>query len=103
MASFCGADLVAIARSLGAWAVQARDLGELSAALAEARKEDRTSVIVIETTTAGVPRYGSWWDVAVAEVSPLPEVRRARADYEEGRQKERYHLKGNARAGGRDL
>ena len=39
----------------------------------------------------------------MAEVSPLPEVRRARADYEEGRQKERYHLKGNARAGARDL
>jgi len=100
---FLRADLVAIAGSLGAWAVQARDLGELRAALAEARTQDRTSVIVIETTTAGVPRYGSWWDVAVAEVSSLADARRARTDYEEGRQKERYHLKGNAPAPARDL
>jgi 3D-(3,5/4)-trihydroxycyclohexane-1,2-dione acylhydrolase (decyclizing) len=88
------ADLVANAKSLGAHAVRARDLTELRAALEAARAQDRTSVIVIETTSVSAPRYNTWWDVAVAEVSPLASVQRARAGYAAERQKERYHLRG---------
>jgi len=40
----------------------------------------------------GVPGYESWWDVAVAEVSQIEEVRKARANYVEARQQERHHL-----------
>jgi 3D-(3,5/4)-trihydroxycyclohexane-1,2-dione acylhydrolase (decyclizing) len=79
-------DLVAHARSLGAHASRVRDLAGLAAALAAARKADRTAVLVIETdpaasTTAG----GHWWDVAVPEVSGRAEVRAARERYESAR------------------
>ncbi len=86
-------DFVANARSLGAHAVKAADLGELKKALAEAKTMDRTSVIVVETdTTVSVPGYESWWDVAVAEVAEMAGVREARAQYEEARKRERRHL-----------
>jgi 3D-(3,5/4)-trihydroxycyclohexane-1,2-dione acylhydrolase (decyclizing) len=77
-----GLDLVAHARSLGAQAARVRGVAELGAALAAARKSERTSVLVIDTdpassTTAG----GHWWNVPVPEVSARAEVRAARAQY----------------------
>jgi len=83
-----GLDLVAHARSLGAHASRVRDLAGLAAALAVARKADRTAVLVIETdsaasTTAG----GHWWDVAVPEVSERAAVRAARGRYDKARRR----------------
>jgi 3D-(3,5/4)-trihydroxycyclohexane-1,2-dione acylhydrolase (decyclizing) len=47
----------------------------------------------VETDTSqGVPGYESWWDVAVAEVSEMDSVRKAREGYEEARKRERHHL-----------
>jgi 3D-(3,5/4)-trihydroxycyclohexane-1,2-dione acylhydrolase (decyclizing) len=86
-------DYVANARSLGANAVRASNIAELKAALEEARKAERTTVIVIETEReVRVPGYDSWWDVAVAEVSESASVRESRARYQEARKKERYFL-----------
>jgi 3D-(3,5/4)-trihydroxycyclohexane-1,2-dione acylhydrolase (decyclizing) len=83
-------DFVANARSLGAHAMKAGNLGELKSALEEATAMDRTTVIVVETdVSASVPGYESWWDVAVAEVSEMESVREARAKYEEARKRER--------------
>jgi 3D-(3,5/4)-trihydroxycyclohexane-1,2-dione acylhydrolase (decyclizing) len=68
-------------------------VAELRKALEEAKSADRTTVIVVETDpTVGVPGYESWWDVAVAEVSEMDSVRKARTNYEEARKRERYHL-----------
>jgi 3D-(3,5/4)-trihydroxycyclohexane-1,2-dione acylhydrolase (decyclizing) len=51
-------------------------------------------VITIETDRyEGVPDYESWWDVAPAEVSGLPEVRAARGRYENSRKTARRHLR----------
>jgi 3D-(3,5/4)-trihydroxycyclohexane-1,2-dione acylhydrolase (decyclizing) len=86
-------DFVANARSLGAHAIEVRDHQSLTAALEEARHQTRTTVIVVETDReARVPGYESWWDVPVAEVSDMSEVRSERARYERAREKERYHL-----------
>jgi 3D-(3,5/4)-trihydroxycyclohexane-1,2-dione acylhydrolase (decyclizing) len=86
-------DFEANARSLGAHTIKAGTLGELKKALEEAKAQDRTTVIVVETDPSiGVPGYGSWWDVAVAEVSEMDSVREARASYEEARKRERHHL-----------
>jgi 3D-(3,5/4)-trihydroxycyclohexane-1,2-dione acylhydrolase (decyclizing) len=86
-------DYVANAASLGAHAVKANGLAELKQALAQARKLDRTSVIAVETDSdTRVPGYAAWWDVAVAEVSDNEAVRRAREQYQEAREKERYYL-----------
>jgi 3D-(3,5/4)-trihydroxycyclohexane-1,2-dione acylhydrolase (decyclizing) len=83
-------DLAANARSLGAAAVRVETTEQLAAALADARSADRTTVIVIECDGGrGVGSYESWWDVPVAEVSTMPAVERARADYERALTSER--------------
>jgi 3D-(3,5/4)-trihydroxycyclohexane-1,2-dione acylhydrolase (decyclizing) len=83
-------DLAANARSLGAHGVRAGSIADLRAALAEARGADRTTVIVVECDPGrGVGSYESWWDVPVAEVSTMPAVAQARADYERERARER--------------
>jgi 3D-(3,5/4)-trihydroxycyclohexane-1,2-dione acylhydrolase (decyclizing) len=83
-------DFAANARSLGAWATRAETAEELQAALAAGRKQDRTSVIVIETSyDQRVPGYESWWDVPIAEVSERDAVKAARKNYEGKRKKER--------------
>ena len=79
-------DFVANARSLGAHAVRASSISELSEALRHARASTGVSVIVIDTDTSQrVPAYESWWDVPVAEVSELPSVQTARQTYERQR------------------
>jgi 3D-(3,5/4)-trihydroxycyclohexane-1,2-dione acylhydrolase (decyclizing) len=89
-------DLVAVdyeanAASLGAWTTRVRTGEELKVALLAARKQARTSVVVVETAyDQSVPGYESWWDVPIAEVSERETVRTARAKYEEERKKERY-------------
>ncbi len=86
-------DFVANARSLGAHAVRATSISELSEALRQARASTGVSVIVIETDTSQrVPAYESWWDVPVAEVSELPSVQAAREGYERQRPRERQLL-----------
>ncbi|MBE7183008.1 MAG: 3D-(3,5/4)-trihydroxycyclohexane-1,2-dione acylhydrolase (decyclizing) [Methylobacterium mesophilicum] len=77
-------DFVAHARSLGALAEKAQSIAELEEALARAKSNDRTTVILIDTdplvsTEAG----GHWWDVAVPEVSVRTEVTARRKAYEE--------------------
>jgi 3D-(3,5/4)-trihydroxycyclohexane-1,2-dione acylhydrolase (decyclizing) len=79
------------AASLGAWATRVHTGEELKAALVAARKQSRTSVVVVETAfDERVPGYESWWDVPIAEVSERETVRAARAKYDEARKKERY-------------
>ena len=81
------------AASLGAHAIRARDLAELNQALAEAKKQTKTTVIVVETDiNERVPGYESWWDVAIAEVSEIDTVQEARKRYVEAIKKERYFL-----------
>ena len=59
----------------------------------EARRHDRTNVIVVEVDrNVGVPSYQSWWDVPVAEVSESDAVRAIREKYEEARRLERYFV-----------
>jgi 3D-(3,5/4)-trihydroxycyclohexane-1,2-dione acylhydrolase (decyclizing) len=88
-------DLTANARSLGAHAVRVETTAQLAAALADARGADRTTVIVIECDAGrGVGSYESWWDVPVAEVSTMPAVERARAEYERERARERDFMGG---------
>lgn len=83
-------DFVSNAASLGAWAVRAKTREDLVWALAEGRKQPRTSVVVVETAyDERVPGYESWWDVAIAEVSELEPVKAARKKYEDAREKER--------------
>jgi 3D-(3,5/4)-trihydroxycyclohexane-1,2-dione acylhydrolase (decyclizing) len=86
-------DFAANARSLGAEVIDCKTTAEYSAALKQAKRTDRTTVIVIPNDRyIAVPGYESWWDVAVAEVSELPSVQAARLEWEKMRKKERYFL-----------
>ncbi|MGN6097643.1 MAG: 3D-(3,5/4)-trihydroxycyclohexane-1,2-dione acylhydrolase (decyclizing) [Bosea sp. (in: a-proteobacteria)] len=82
-------DFVQHAASMGAIAVKAASIAELETALAQAKTNTRTTVVVIDTdplisTGAG----GAWWDVAVPEVSQREQVRTARANYDERRKRQ---------------
>jgi 3D-(3,5/4)-trihydroxycyclohexane-1,2-dione acylhydrolase (decyclizing) len=93
-------DFAANAASLGAYAVAARTYEELGVALAEAKKQIRTSVVVIETDyNDRVAGYDSWWDVPIAEVSENAAVQEARAAYVEAVKKERYFWPATLRVG----
>ena len=86
-------DFVANAASMGAHAVRACTRDEIARALEEARSRDGVSVIVIPVDREQrVGGYESWWDVPVAEESPLAAVQQARAEYEVARRRERHHL-----------
>ena len=88
-----GVDFTANAGSMGAHAVLAATRADIQAALRDAWSRDGVSVIVVPVDRdKSVGGRESWWDVPVAETSPLPEVRRARAEYEKARRSERHHL-----------
>ncbi len=86
-------DFVRNAESLGALALRASNETELRDALTSARSADRTTLISIAVPfDPAVPGFESWWDVPVAEISSQPDVRAARAAYEEHRKRQRVFV-----------
>ncbi len=86
-------DLAANAESLGATVSRAHTVVQLRDALVGARGADGPVVIYVEADRyTGVPSYGGWWDVPVAEVSETEGVRAAREEYERNRQAQRNYL-----------
>ncbi len=86
-------DFAKNAASMGAKTWSVTDPAGLTQALAEARQETGTCVIVVEIEPH---RYGPssevWWDVAPAEVTGIAETQTARKEYLENRAKlQRYH------------
>jgi 3D-(3,5/4)-trihydroxycyclohexane-1,2-dione acylhydrolase (decyclizing) len=76
-------DFAAHAASLGARTAKVAGVAELERALDDARASDRTFVVVIDTDPeASTAAGGTWWEVAVPEVSGRDEIRKARNDYE---------------------
>jgi len=83
-------DFAANAASLGAHVIHAVTRDDLQKALEEARRAERTTVIVVEVDKeVRVPGYESWWDVPVAEVSEIESVKRAREGYDDAVKRER--------------
>ena len=83
-------DFVAHARSMGASAVKVASISELEVAFRTAREARGVQVIVIDTDPlASTDAGGSWWDVAVPEVSTRPQVAAARMTYEEAQKAQR--------------
>jgi 3D-(3,5/4)-trihydroxycyclohexane-1,2-dione acylhydrolase (decyclizing) len=86
-------DLAANAASLGARVINAASVAELRDALKQASESDTTTVIHIEADPdVSVPSYGSWWDVAVAEVSESDSVAQARAEYDKAKAKAKERM-----------
>jgi 3D-(3,5/4)-trihydroxycyclohexane-1,2-dione acylhydrolase (decyclizing) len=86
-------DFAANAASLGAHVINATTGDDLKRALAEARLQEKTTVIVVEVDKeVRVPGFESWWDVPVAEVSEMESVKLAREAYDEAKKRERTFL-----------
>jgi 3D-(3,5/4)-trihydroxycyclohexane-1,2-dione acylhydrolase (decyclizing) len=84
-------DLAANARSLGAHVISCETYADFAAALSAARTQEQTTVSYIRNDRLhGVPGYGSWWDVPIAETSEMPAVDAARQEWETMRVRERY-------------
>ena len=78
-------DFAAHAASMGAEAIHVSSIGELEDALASAKIATGPFVAVIDTDPyPSTPFGGSWWEVAVPEVSERDAVREARKNYEAG-------------------
>ena len=76
-------DFAAHAAAMGARAVKVANIAELEAALHQAKTATIPVVIVIDTDPApSTEAGGSWWDVAVPQVSIRPQVQAKRAAYE---------------------
>lgn len=86
-------DIAKNAESFGArtWHVQTTE--QLKEALAQARLEPRTCVVVAEVEKhRNLPGGGVWWDVAPAEASSEPITQNLRTEYERDRaQLQRFH------------
>lgn len=83
-------DFAANARSLGAVAYRATTPEELREALSSARSETTTTLIHVPLPSQqGVPGFESWWDVPIAEVSEQDNVKRARHEYQQARERQR--------------
>jgi 3D-(3,5/4)-trihydroxycyclohexane-1,2-dione acylhydrolase (decyclizing) len=83
-------DFAAHAAAMGALAENVKTIRELEAALKRARAADRTYVVCIETDpNRTTEEGGSWWEVAVPEVSDRESVRKARAAYEDGKRQQK--------------
>lgn len=87
-------DLAANAESLGAKVFRSKDIPSFKKALAEAKKEKRTTVIYIETVAERkMAGYGhAWWDVPIAEVSESESVKEAYKNYLEQKKNQRHFL-----------
>ncbi|WP_327226514.1 3D-(3,5/4)-trihydroxycyclohexane-1,2-dione acylhydrolase (decyclizing) [Streptomyces platensis] len=89
-------DLAANAASLGMRVLRAATVGELRAALAEARGANRPTCVYVETETAdtvpGAPEAQAWWDVPVAETATRPAAVAAREAYDRHAAGRRRHL-----------
>jgi len=85
-------DLAMNAQSLGATVFKTKDIASFNEALKNAKKEEQTTVIYIETVPERkMAGYGhAWWDVPVSEVSESRLVQKAREYYEEQKKKQRY-------------
>ncbi len=82
-------DFVAHARSMGAKVVKAGSIAQLETELQAAKVARIPTVIVIDTDPMpGTGAGGSWWDVAVPEVSTRREVNEAREGYDKAIQRQ---------------
>ncbi|MDH5798696.1 MAG: thiamine pyrophosphate-dependent enzyme, partial [Paracoccaceae bacterium] len=76
-------DFAAHAASMGALSVKVSSVAELEEALTRRHDHKRPFVIVIDTDPyPSTPHGGTWWEVAVPEVSERKAVNEARKSYE---------------------
>jgi 3D-(3,5/4)-trihydroxycyclohexane-1,2-dione acylhydrolase (decyclizing) len=87
-------DLAMNAESLGAVVLRATSIAQLRDALKQARENDVTTVVHIETDPlVPAPESKSWWEVPVAQVSTRESTKDAFRLYETERAQQRSYLR----------
>lgn len=89
---FLPVDLATNAESLGAIVLRTKDIDTFKKALTDAKQNDRTTVIYIETDREQRVDGYAWWDVPVAEVSTIPAVNESYESLQNNKKKQRYYL-----------
>ena len=84
-------DLAKNAESLGAKVFKAFNRAALTTALAEALKQDTTTLIYTECDRYQEMDGYAWWDVPIAQVSSSLEVRNKYNEYTSHKKKQRYY------------
>jgi 3D-(3,5/4)-trihydroxycyclohexane-1,2-dione acylhydrolase (decyclizing) len=92
---FLPVDLAKNAESLGAIVYKPKGISEYIDALSKAKKNERTTLIYVETIRdRKMAGYGySWWDVPVPEVSDSNEVQKIRKQYEKDKKLQKIYIK----------
>ncbi|GGB82671.1 3D-(3,5/4)-trihydroxycyclohexane-1,2-dione acylhydrolase (decyclizing) [Dyadobacter sediminis] len=91
--SFLPVNLAKNAESLGAIVIKATDKDSLDEALSQAKSNERTTVIYIETSLyRTVKGYNAWWEVPIAEVSASASVQKAYETYRDNKKEQRIFL-----------
>ena len=83
-------DFAKHAEAMGAIGIRATSIGDLEAAIAQAKQADRTTVIHIDVhPTDWTGENGSWWECGTPEISPDKRVEEAFRAHLEGKRKQR--------------
>ncbi|MGI8580785.1 MAG: 3D-(3,5/4)-trihydroxycyclohexane-1,2-dione acylhydrolase (decyclizing) [Chitinophagaceae bacterium] len=90
--SFLPVDLATNAESLGAIVIRTKNIESFKKALADAKKNERTTVIYIETDREQRVDGYAWWEVPVAQVSTIASVKKSFEKLKENKRKQRDYL-----------
>jgi 3D-(3,5/4)-trihydroxycyclohexane-1,2-dione acylhydrolase (decyclizing) len=82
-------DFVRHAEAMGAIAERVDGTEDLPKAFGRAKAADRSYVIVVPIDPYAWTEGGAWWEVGVPEVSERAQVRKARADWEANKKRQR--------------
>jgi 3D-(3,5/4)-trihydroxycyclohexane-1,2-dione acylhydrolase (decyclizing) len=85
-------NFAAHAAAMGADTYEVHSLTEFAAALASARKSDKTAVIVTKVRAKDFTEGGAFWQVGVPEVSERPTVNAARKKMDDGLRRQRIGI-----------
>lgn len=83
-------DFAAHAKAMGALSEQVADIAALEQALQRARAAQRSYLIEIKTDPQQSTDNGTWWDVAIPQVSGEAKVQQALDDYQRKQQQQPY-------------
>ncbi len=83
-------DFAKHAEAMGAIGVRVKSIGDLEAAIQDAMKADRTTVIHIDVhPTDWTGENHSWWECGTPEISSRATVQAARAEHDAGKRRQR--------------
>lgn len=85
-------DLATNAESLGATVLRTKSINEFRQALVEAKNNDKTTVIYIETDREQRVSGYAWWEVAIASVSTVDSVKEGFDKLQSNKKKQRHYL-----------